>query len=441
MYTINLLSPQQKDLVLLTQLLRSHPNFTDFRTHIIFPIGDLEVSLSHTLVVLDRSDNVYQCAVLDNEPLGSGTYGGVYNVIANFSLENEAIKPEKPLEQEMVCKVQVGSEESRNEFEMSQKAPHLGIYPQYFFSHQYLDNCCYLFLKKQPGKDLFELLNSLEPKLWDPGLNDRFELSIKLLTALKEQIHDHGLVHRDIKPENIIVALENNTFTVNIIDLACVCLAGHKPKYVNGTPLYIAPECYDSRGECLSPPPPADYKLDVFAAAVILKELWAEYDLPWSSLFHDDHDKNLKHIYTTYLRGENLTFDEYKSLFKVILSMAESDPKKRMHLSEAITNLIHVRDLVFERHQREELEQLNVPQPGLARVQRRYNPEEHAPSAELPELAASSQAFNSNVTPVQAKHSWCSFFMQKTTPPLKMHPVESSASDVPQLQRNITHSC
>src|SRR5690606_14914217 len=75
------------------------------------------------------------------------------------------------------------------------------------------DDYTFLVLRKFPGKPL----NKLKDKIAALSIEDKLLLTIKILQALQEQIHDREIIHRDIKPENIIVDLE--TMEVNYIDL------------------------------------------------------------------------------------------------------------------------------------------------------------------------------------------------------------------------------
>jgi len=52
------------------------------------------------------------------------------------------------------------------------------------------------------------------------SMNQRLSLTLKLLYALKEQVHDANIVSRDMTPGNVIVDLDddNNPLSVNIID-------------------------------------------------------------------------------------------------------------------------------------------------------------------------------------------------------------------------------
>lgn len=71
----------------------------------------------------------------------------------------------------------------------------------------------------------------------------RFDLTIALLRALKEQVHNHGILHCDLKPDNIIVNLD--PLQVNIIDYGLATkITAAKKRNPRGNHLHAAPEIF-----------------------------------------------------------------------------------------------------------------------------------------------------------------------------------------------------
>ncbi|GGI76986.1 hypothetical protein GCM10007966_02160 [Legionella impletisoli] len=293
---------------------------------------------------------------------------------------------------------------------MSQRADHLAVYPNYLLSTQYIDTLSYLFLKKQPGKEFYYLL--IPVNAWRPNIQTRFKLSIKLLTALKEQVHDQGLVHRDIKPENILVAIEKNVIQVNIIDFAFACPLGEQPLFGVGTPDFIAPECYKPEGNILSELPTADYTIDVYAMAIVLKELWASDKPPISVLTNENLDEYLKPIHANSLAGENLSFVEYVTLFRIILAMAEPRPENRISLTQAIEHITSLMTSVFERHKLEAFERTQKQRLSAQRYKLTKIVPEPTESVEIGSLSHSTASVHNHTASSEQKtgRPWCSFF-------------------------------
>lgn len=98
----------------------------------------------------------------------------------------------------------------------------------------------------------------------------RLELSINLLTALKEY-HDKGFLHRDIKPANIMVDINNN-MAVKLIDDGCGRKISDPDYKQKGTGLYMSPEMMVEYKI-------ADIASDVYSMGRVLKHLWGEHEM------------------------------------------------------------------------------------------------------------------------------------------------------------------
>jgi non-specific serine/threonine protein kinase/serine/threonine-protein kinase len=100
---------------------------------------------------------------------------------------------------------------------------------------------------------------------------------LELFRAVCEGVHhahQKGLLHRDLKPSNILVTAVDGRPVPKIIDFG-VAKALDRPladgateEGIFGTPLYLAPECYDGAGEA-----DLDTRSDVYGLGVLLYEL------------------------------------------------------------------------------------------------------------------------------------------------------------------------
>jgi len=124
----------------------------------------------------------------------------------------------------------------------------------------------YVVMPKCSGGELYDFL--IEEV--DVPLKECKRIIQEILVSLSD-IHSKGLIHRDVKPENIMF---DKVKTVKLIDFD-TCRSSHpnapKPKYIQGTPGYIAPEVL------IDGPSP---KSDLFAVGVILFILMTG-EMPW----------------------------------------------------------------------------------------------------------------------------------------------------------------
>ena len=80
-------------------------------------------------------------------------------------------------------------------------------------------------------------------------------------------LHSCEIMHRDIKPENILFSFENDTCTLKIADFS-LAESFHQTKTfkkISGTPGFMAPEIFTSKGY--------NEKVDVYSLGVILYSL------------------------------------------------------------------------------------------------------------------------------------------------------------------------
>jgi serine/threonine-protein kinase len=141
-------------------------------------------------------------------------------------------------------------------------------------------------------------------------------------------IHDQGIVHRDVKPANVMIT---TTYRVALADFGLVGLITDDESQevaVYGTPVYIAPERFDSR------PLPLDlaHSCDIYALGIILYELLtgeAPYD-------HDDTMTLLgMHASAPVPLASRLRPDMPPAIDDVIHKAMAKDPEDRYESAEA----------------------------------------------------------------------------------------------------------
>jgi pSer/pThr/pTyr-binding forkhead associated (FHA) protein len=88
------------------------------------------------------------------------------------------------------------------------------------------------------------------------------QVSVEVARALAHA-HDAGVVHRDVKPSNVFLTQEG---WAKVLDFGLAHVLGAARQLPGGTPRYMAPEQFQR----VAP----DARVDVFAAALVLRESW-----------------------------------------------------------------------------------------------------------------------------------------------------------------------
>ncbi|HYD42070.1 MAG TPA: FHA domain-containing serine/threonine-protein kinase [Anaeromyxobacter sp.] len=113
---------------------------------------------------------------------------------------------------------------------------------------------------------IYELLRGegLEARLARGSLEpDRaLEIAVEVARALAHA-HEAGVVHRDIKPSNVFLTEEG---WAKVLDFGLAHVLGASRQLPGGTPRYMAPEQFGRSAP--------DARVDVFAAALVLREAW-----------------------------------------------------------------------------------------------------------------------------------------------------------------------
>lgn len=241
-------------------------------------------------------------SVVSDKVLGKGSFGEVRKVLGTLgeyeSENNLALKTNKKRAIKMQFHRTPDSiEDVKEEAAIAAVASHLHSKPIVATD----DDFTFLVLRKFPGKPL----NKLKDEIAALSIEDKLLLTIKILQALQEQIHDREIIHRDIKPENIIVDLE--TMEVNYIDLGLSVknenLAdNYGPTNFIGTLPYMSAEALVN-----DPDSPIDKASDVSSIGLTLAEvIWGAKPRKLGFLATNDGllQLNARAIYKAFVHGE-----------------------------------------------------------------------------------------------------------------------------------------
>ncbi|MES2998300.1 MAG: protein kinase [Pseudomonadota bacterium] len=309
------------------------------------------IRLSHDLIFRrrDKPEKLgFRCEFIEDTLLAEGSFGKVYltttlPINEKFFLE----KRRKNKQKKRIVKVLSGELAfTKKEAELMESLPHL--HSKRMIVNQ-TGNKSYIVMQKLPGQDLSEVLKSL-----NSSIDQSIEIFFALLRALKEQVHDKGLVHRDIKPENIMVELKPNLAppTVNMIDYGCsIRIGGKSDVRFYGNSRYSSPEALRFETHTQAS--------DIFSLGKIIYQLFSggfQYKIDIDGKKADEWfkkcteeplDKEASEWISHYGIGPNDNFgnetniniNHRKKLQSLINGMLANDPDSRPNLNELMTEL------------------------------------------------------------------------------------------------------
>lgn len=207
-------------------------------------------------------------------PIGKGSNGTIYFSAGTLASRSShfLFKPKQ-----RIVKLSNHFFDEQNkipEYEYSERAKHLHTKPPAII--ETVDDegspllTSYLTMKYFPGKNLHEILESETSDTPSFSVDERIQLSIDILLALKNQVHDAGMVHRDLKPENIMMTDKGK---VKIIDYSDCVIIGKNNRTPDpcGTLITMPPEQFS-----FAPKSSQIYtiKSDSYAIGKTLAEVW-----------------------------------------------------------------------------------------------------------------------------------------------------------------------
>lgn len=143
----------------------------------------------------------------------------------------------------------------------------------------------YLIMEYVDGQTLREYIDHHREQRTEPPRSEAFRITMQMLEALA-RIHAEGIVHRDIKPANVMLTKDDDgEIRAKLMDFGIARLESGGSQFTNmmrtaasssmgspGTPLYMAPEQFDS--DTFGP---VSARTDVYAMGIVLYELLATH--------------------------------------------------------------------------------------------------------------------------------------------------------------------
>jgi serine/threonine protein kinase len=242
------------------------------------PVGYSYFVTNQDLIVRRDKYGKLACDVIDNADLvGSGGQATVYSISGSikqrFKASGEKVVFEYG-ESKRIVKIAVHNRQRIEDFvtrfnheaDITTQCTHLNSRNSFFGTTKNGRSVAGMTLQRF-GMDLLELINQdSDSQLFT--IDDRFQLTILVLEALKKQIHQHNIVHRDIKSDNICAWYDEYKWHVDIIDLGGARYHNENDKKYPGTMMYAPFETVYHKV--------VNESSDIFSIGIVLALLWRD---------------------------------------------------------------------------------------------------------------------------------------------------------------------
>lgn len=333
-----LLSVQAQDptlIKLLSDLLQqSAPSYLPHGEYsLILNDKTVTVELTHSLLKRSRENKTdeYRIEVFEHQKCSDGGFSELFKSLGVLIPEQNYLFRSKPIDKSRVCKIIPITEEFT--------APMINREGSYTKMNKLLhcktpvfdDTHGYLVMRNAGKSDLHELLNDLFAGDLVLSLLQKLQLTYTILKAIKEQIHDLGLIHADIKPENIMIDLD--TMSVKIIDYAFaheISLPREATSTV-GSIEYSAPEALYKATMTT--------KSDAFSAGITIAELWGDtstYPIQPNFSFQDVYEFHKTRVWNRLFEFDSLSERMKNRIIQILDNLTHLNPDHRCTTEEAL---------------------------------------------------------------------------------------------------------
>lgn len=279
--------------------------------------------------------------VISNTRLGEGSFGSVMEIEGTLAPKNQRLqfRKERKSGKRRAVKIQEHSlqkkplENLEQEYDYTNLADHLSIKEPTIIPLSKFTFRSYMVMDKLSGEEFFNIV--IEDRKGENVLTtqQRREITMALLIALKTQVTDKGIIHRDLKPENIFVNL-NQPISVTILDYGLATDSKIPDGKISLTAAYFAPEILNKQIKLTE-------KADIFSMARVLALLWRvdleTYNLaPLVTLSESAKYTPEKRLNKLFSGLKDLNLDEKQKIRLNLINMLQNDPDLRYNIDEAI---------------------------------------------------------------------------------------------------------
>ncbi len=218
---------------------------------------------------------------------------------------------------------QIGKKEVEFEAEIGRRTAYLHPKRPY-----HTDGKSYSVLRYFEGNELFDFITDMDVAPWRHQTDRELKIILNMLHAVKEQLHDRGIVSRDIKPENMLL----NGYTKDIvnIDMGLAKFTYQQDMGVRaGTVGYLSPEVYSKLG--------SSRQSDIFSLGIVIGSLLgAEPMMVFTEdqLFLAIHNVAFNGIFKCF---PDLDLCHQSVLLDMLKAMTSVDPADRTPIRDAIS--------------------------------------------------------------------------------------------------------
>ncbi|MFA6303782.1 MAG: protein kinase [Legionella sp.] len=322
--------------VLLQRLLFSN-NSHRYTSGIHQLDADTTIILTNPLVVRLRESNLmrYRVEVLSKQSLFEGSYGNIVESLGVLVPERNLAFKHKPVEKSRICKFIPYRRYVSTGFTIFKEAC-------YTKRNQYLHakgmipdgNGGIIVMRHIKGISLNEFIVGLNKQIFAISVIVRLKLTYDIILALKQQVHDLGLVHNDIKPENI--QMDSIRSSIVVIDYGFAKEKTEQNPHMIGTVPYISPECINSIQ--------TNAKSDIYSLGLVLARFWGDKSIdsvPNPGTIDDaDHYHKTRH-FNGLFDGIDLNPVLKTEIQALLEGFLKYNPEERISLEAALARLEH----------------------------------------------------------------------------------------------------
>ncbi|CAM3046406.1 protein kinase domain-containing protein [Legionella worsleiensis] len=319
----------------LIELIKTTPS--PFLVSGYYPITFKEkpalIYLTHSLLIRQRAHNSAGCRieVLQHKKPIKGGFSSIYTSLGVLLPESDYLFKRRREPKSRICKI-IPITESFDEKMIEQESSYTQMNQLLHCKKPVFDSKQgYLVMKKVGNHDLFDFLNALDARTITLSIEQKLHLTHAIIRAVKEQVHDLGMIHTDLKPENIMV--DEKTLDAVVIDYGFAQPINEplEDDSVHGSLLYLAPEILFDNTRSI--------KSDSFALGLTIAQIWGylfEIEITPDTEFSDAYEFLKNRTWTHLFEHVELSTSLKHKMIQVFDALTEFEPRNRIVSAHAL---------------------------------------------------------------------------------------------------------